>query len=138
MHLNLRGGENGNMMPTKVNPNELVEVATESILISQEESLPKLRCTDKKGPQVYNFTGRVFETPYSPKSCNHLCVSEFSYNICNCSFLVGYNITNSECIEHKTSRHCLQSLFKKKPDDRYAFFHFKKLLEPFFVGYTFA
>ena len=72
----------------------------------------------KYGLQAYKFTGVPFEALYSVESCNELCEAETQYKNCNCSFLVGFNITNTGCLNEPTKTSCLDQVFNSLSNKR--------------------
>ena len=77
----------------------------------QTRSFKKSKCVDQFGLNTFTFTGEPFQTLYSPASCADLCYMESLYEKCQCSFLIGWNITKTECFENSETRACLMKWF---------------------------
>ena len=88
---------------------ETVVVNAEFVHRIQEESFEQSKCVDNYIPQVYNFTGVPFETSYNQRSCHDLCFARKQFEICNCSAIVGWNITKTDCLEDELKRECIQN-----------------------------
>ena len=79
----------------------------------QKNSFEKAKCINHEGLQWYSFTGEPFQVSYHPKYCVHLCITETLYKDCNCSFSLGLNITNKNCIMAQKARNCLSDALNK-------------------------
>ena len=88
-------------------PNEAAVVSATGVYTHQRESFPKAKCTLRNGLEKHDFTGEPFYALYSPESCVDLCYAKYQTKVCNCSTLVGWNITESRCMDEEEKRKCL-------------------------------
>ena len=72
----------------------------------QKSSFQQSKCVQKKGPQMHNFTGVPFEKSYHVHSCFDICFAKSFQRICNCSWLIGSDITDTECLDDVNKRDC--------------------------------
>ena len=87
-------------------PQENADVLVSVEHKSQSHSLDKATCTEED-LQWYTFTGKPFQSAYNPWVCSTFCLAKLHYKYCNCSSIMGYNVTNTECIEKSEHRKCL-------------------------------
>ena len=93
-----------------VRPGDFVIVSASTTRVSQKMSFNKVKCLkDNDVPHTFNFTGSPFTAIYNPYSCSDICLMKEFYRRCNCSFFVGWNLTNTECLENAETRRCLVS-----------------------------
>ena len=96
-------------------PQEGVQVSSEDYIIVkteveqkfQKESMEKAKCAASEGLVEYNFTGSPFQVEYHPSYCIRLCQAQTFYKLCNCTGMLGLNITKSECILRQETRQCV-------------------------------
>ena len=93
-------------------PQESAEVLVSVEHKSQSRSFDKATCSEEV-LQWYTFTGKPFQSVYNPWVCSNLCMGKLHYKYCNCSNIVGYNVTNTECIEKPENRKCVVDLAYK-------------------------
>ena len=99
-------------------PGQEVSASAQIVEQIQRKSFKKSNCVHKYGLQAYNFTGVPFEALYSVESCNELCEAETQYKKCNCSVLVGFNITNTGCLNEPTKTSCLKQVVNNPSNKR--------------------
>ena len=92
-------------------PNEAAIVSATGVFSTQIESFRKSKGTNRNGLERHDFTGEPFYTFYSPASCIDLCYAKYQTQVCNCSTVIGWNITNTECLDDPKRRECLFSEF---------------------------
>ena len=88
-------------------PKQIASVSIEIVHKTQKKSFPKATCVHRYFKDIYTFTGKPFETDYNTESCFDLCRAEWEYKRCNCSIIVGWNITNTRCLDDKQIIRCL-------------------------------
>ena len=98
--------------PIFLGSNELVLVTAKTIHKTQKISFDDSKCTHRRGLETYDFTGEPFHTPYTITACIDLCYAEAFFNHCQCSAVIGWNITKTECVEHLENVHCLMNELK--------------------------
>ena len=89
-----------------LSPNELAIVTASVTHRFQEKPLSKKDCVNSD-IETHNFTGKPFQTLYNPESCIDLCYARVYYPACQCAPFVGWNLTNTECLEDKEKLSCM-------------------------------
>ena len=95
--------------PIFLGSNELAVVSAKTVHKTQKVSFDDSKCTHRRGLETYDFTGEPFDTPYTITTCIDLCYAEAFFNHCQCSPVIGRNITKTECLEMLENVHCLIS-----------------------------
>ena len=95
--------------PIFLGSNELVMVSAQTVHKTQKVSFDDSKCTHRHGLETHDFTGEPFDTTYSITTCIDLCYAEAFFNHCQCSAVIGWNITKTECLEHPENLQCLIS-----------------------------
>ena len=90
-----------------VGPRQQTSINVEIVHKTQKISIPKAKCVHRYGLENFKFTGKPFEANYHLESCTALCFAEKEYKNCNCTFYLGWNLTNTECLEKIEARKCL-------------------------------
>ena len=92
-------------------PKQTSVVALKPSLKFQKSSFTRSKCVHTYGLQMHNFTGEVFAAPHNVDSCRDICIAKAYYERCNCTPLVGWNITKTECLHDREKRKCILEIF---------------------------
>ena len=87
-------------------PNEAAVVTATGPHEKQEKSIGKSKCVHRNGLEWHHFTGEPFQTSYNPDSCVDFCYAAGMHKLCQCSPFIGWNITNTDCIQAAEKREC--------------------------------
>ena len=80
-------------------PKQTVLVNGRILHETQQDSFDQSKCVHRYGQEVHDFNGVPFTTAYNPRSCHDLCLAKKLYKLCQCSPLVGWNLTKTECLD---------------------------------------
>ena len=100
-----------------ISPGEQLKITVEAESRNQVISTQQIQCTHGKDQLEYNFGGSILKLDYNEEVCREMCFLKSLYKSCNCTLLIGWNYTQSECLEKFEYRKCIQKTIED--DDEY-------------------
>ena len=99
-------------------PNDLVVSSAKMSHNVQEDSFAESKCVHRYGLETKNFTSVPFQTLYATDTCIELCYTEAFFKECQCTVLIGWNMTETDCLEDVGKRECLSNTIQTDIDCR--------------------